>query len=112
MATTTTSSLPLATHAALYDELTKISAAKKKPKGTAFGRWAKNTLLIAGGTAAGTGVAMATDRVASKLFKRRWSKLKPQTRLAIGAPIGTAASLASMYSARKLLEMRRRKDKG
>lgn len=112
MATTQPSSLSTTTLAALRDELIKIGAAKaEREKKLRLKKWLKNTLLIAGGSAAGTGISMAGDRILKKALGKAWARTHPKTRLAIAIPLASAAGAASMAAGKKMMTERRRRDR-
>ena len=91
--TTATSSVPLVTRAALFDELGKIAAAHPAPdKKVQFKKWLKNAALVAAGTGAGTAAFMIADELAGK-------NLSPAMRTLLrgGAALGGAAAGYKMY---------------
>ena len=113
METTRTSFQPTAVRrAALFDELTKISSAEEdRLRAKKVRRWMKNTLLIAGGTAVGTGVSMAGDRVLRKAVGPKWRKMSTGKRLAILGPAASLATIGSLAAARHLMNTRAKKDR-
>lgn len=89
--TSQTSSLYTATLVGLFDELEKIAEEKKDPS---FKKMLKNVGLFALGGAAGTGVSMLGHEALKMMFKERYERLLPATRMKMIAPligIGTAA---------------------
>lgn len=103
--TSQTSSLSTAALAGLFDELEKIAEEKKDPS---FKKMLKNVGLFALGSAAGTGVSMLGHEALKAIFKERYERVMPNTRMKLIAPligIGTAAltplALAAYHELKK-----------
>ena len=109
MATIETSSLSGAVQEGLFDELLKIAEDGEKKPGK-FKKWLKSSLLIAGGTGAGTAAAMAADKFLTPRLGPKFQSLSPATRKLI---LGSASGLAlagSYLAGRKILEERHKRE--
>jgi len=90
-------------HSAFLDELEKI-AEDRLEKSQQFKKWLKNTALIAAGTGVGTGTVMVGEKVLNHALGDKWRSLPPKTRMAIAAPIASAAGMGAMLFLQKLNE--------
>jgi 2-phosphoglycerate kinase len=93
------------THAAFLDELEKIAEQDRKAR---LKRWAKNTGIIMGGAAAGTGASMLADKAARMMGAKKWQGMStPAKRNMLGAALGVsvaAGALASRNLAKKRMD--------
>ena len=105
MATTVTSSVPLVTRAALFDELYKIAEAQPvESKKAKFKRWAKITALNAAGAGAGTAAFMGADKLFGKKLGKTWRGAGTKTKMLAGGLVGLGSTLIGQ----KLMDARRK----
>ena len=99
------------TKLAFYDELEKISREVRpdaQVERAKLKRFVKGTLAVSAGTAAGTGAFMLTDRAWKALAPKSFSKLSPQARYSILAPVAALAGGGAALLAKKTMEDKHR----
>lgn len=107
MGTTVTSSVPLVTRAALFDELGKIAEAQ--PGNTEkLKKWLKNSAIVATAAGAGTAATMVTDKLLGDKLGPGWKSLSPKTKMLIIGPLIGLSTLGGVAAAQKLHEARKK----
>jgi hypothetical protein len=91
---------------AFYDELEKISArtAEQQRNRDQVKKWFKNSAIIAGGSAAATGLSMLAARYAPKIVGKEWGKLTPKQQVQVLGPVMTAGNILNQILLQKMLK--------
>lgn len=108
MATTPIYSVPLATRAAVFDELMKIAEEVKPKNSDKFKLWLKNSALVAAGAGAGTAASMVLDKLVGDHLGKTWQNVSPKTKARIIGPLLGASTMGAILAAKKLQEARKK----
>lgn len=108
MATTQTFLRPsVVVHAALFDELEKISeATQPQDNKTKIKKWLKNTALITAGAGAGAAATTVLDKILRDNLGNYWKSMSPTTKRLIVGPLIGISTVGALAAAHKLQQAR------